>query len=295
MTTVAISQHDDIRESIRESLSVLDLAPVVEGKRVAIKPNDTWASMQDTSAVTQGDSLRAVIEAVKAQRPTSITVTGGAGAAETEDVFRLSGMMDVVESEGVEFFDHNRPPFREVPLKYGPQRSVQVNPRVLEYESLIVLSQLKVHRSATVTLALKNVGMSFPAADYYGHPRGSYKNEHHFFDDLHTFLAAMAQAFPIDLAITVGHPAMVSTGPIGGHTVETGMTVASRDALAADVVAARILGFGLEGVRHLWEAKRLGIGDADVSQMDFPLLSVREAYERFTERVYGRKLAYSGV
>jgi hypothetical protein len=27
------------------------------------------------------------------------------------------------------------------------------------------------YAAATVTLALKNIAMSFPAADYYGHPR----------------------------------------------------------------------------------------------------------------------------
>jgi uncharacterized protein (DUF362 family) len=53
----------------------------------------------------------------------------------------------------------------------GPQTSVMVNPRVLEYDTLIALNQLKVHQTATVTLALKNIAMSYPAADYYGHPR----------------------------------------------------------------------------------------------------------------------------
>ncbi len=41
-----------------------------------------------------------------------------------------------------------------------------VNRRVLEYETLVAVSQLKVHRAATVTLALKNIAMSLPAADY---------------------------------------------------------------------------------------------------------------------------------
>lgn len=66
----------------------------------------------------------------------------------------------------------------------------------------------------------------------------------------------MVTRFPIDLAITVGHPAMVGTGPLGGHAVETGLVIASRDAVAADVVGARLLGFRVQAVRHLWEAKQ---------------------------------------
>ena len=90
-----------------------------------------------------------------------------------------------------------------------------VNPRVLEYETLIAVSQLKLHETATVTLALKNIAMSFPAADYYGHPRSTEEHEHRFFDDMHSFIAAMVKRFPINLAITVGHPAMIATGPLG--------------------------------------------------------------------------------
>src|SRR5918999_6135622 len=166
------------------------------------------------SGVTQADTLRAVLRAVKRFGPRQLVVTGGAGAAETEDVFRYTGMLDVVREEGAEFFDHNRPPFTSVELEYaperdvnGPQRSVMVNPRVLEYETLVVVSQLKLHETATVTLALKNIAMSFPAADYYGHPRSKEEHQHDFFDDMHSFIAAMAKRFPIQLAITVGHPA----------------------------------------------------------------------------------------
>jgi uncharacterized protein (DUF362 family) len=92
--------------------------------------------------------------------------------------------------------------------------------------------------------------MSFPAADYYGHPRSKQQHEHRFFDDMHSFIAAMARRFPIHLAITVGHPAMIATGPLGGHTFETGLVIASTDALAADIVGARLLGFRPQAVRR---------------------------------------------
>jgi len=46
--------------------------------------------------------------------------------------------MDVINGEGVKFFDHNGPPFKDVELQYeppkdvqGPQKTVKVNPRVL--------------------------------------------------------------------------------------------------------------------------------------------------------------------
>jgi uncharacterized protein (DUF362 family) len=299
MVTVAITHHDDIGRAIKEALGHLQIEPLIHRKLVAVKPNETWASKTDTTGVTQPDTLRAVLRYLKQYEPRELVVSGGAGAAETDEVFRAAGLMDVVEQEGAVFFDHNRPPFTSVELQYapnaevkGPQQTVMVNPRVLEYETLIALNQLKLHETATVTLSLKNIAMSFPAADYYGHPRSKQRHAHHFFEDMHSFIAAMAKRFPIQLAITVGHPAMIGTGPLGGHAVETGLVIASRDALAADVVGTKLLGFSSQGVRHLWEAARLGLGETDLEQMKFPGLSLRQAIEIFSEAAYGERLTF---
>jgi uncharacterized protein (DUF362 family) len=299
MATVVITRNEAIEQAIAEALGHLPVESLVRGKRVAVKPNDTWASAEDTTGVTQPDTLRTVLQELKPHQPRELIVTGGAGAGETDEIFRVAGLMDVVEQEGATFFDHNRAPFREVELDYapeadvrGPQKSVMVNPRVLEYETLISLAQLKLHETATVTLSLKNMAMSFPAADYYGHPRKTEEHENHFFDDMHSFIAAMARRFPIRLAITVGHPAMIATGPLGGHAVETGLVIASTDAVAADVVGARLLGFRPQAVRHLWEAGRLKLGETDIKKMKFPALDLQEAIEAFTEAAYGERLSF---
>ncbi|HVL80181.1 MAG TPA: DUF362 domain-containing protein [Actinomycetota bacterium] len=297
-SVVAVARNDDISVAIEEALALLDLDDLFTGKLVAVKPNETYAEADDTSGVTQPDTLRAVLRYVKARDPRELVVTGGAGAAETDEVFRHAGLDRVLTEEEVEFFDHNRPPFEEVTLDYpsndpevtGPQQKVMVNPRVLTYETLVAVNQLKLHRTATVTMALKNIAMSYPAADHYGHPRADEDHQHCFFDDMHSFIAAMAARFEISLAITVGHPAMIGTGPLNGHPVETGLAIASRDPVAADVVGARLLGFSAQGVRHLWEAGRMGLGQTDTEQMEFPGMSLREAAEAFSEAAYGRRL-----
>lgn len=299
MSAVVITQNDSIATAIEEALSQIKLRKLISGRVVAVKPNETWASEEDRTGVTQPDTLQAVLRHIKQLGPKQLVVTGGAGAGETEDIFRVAGLMDVIEQEDVEFFDHNRPPFQEIILEYapdmdvdGPQKSVMVNPRVLEYQTLIALNQLKLHETATVTLALKNIAMSYPAADYYGHPRSRQTHPHQFFDDLHSFIAAMAGRFPIDLAITVGHPAMIATGPLGGHAVETGLVIASTDPLAADVVGARLLGFKLQAVRHLWEAERLDLGEADLDKLKFPAMNLDEAIRAFTKAAYGQELTF---
>jgi len=78
--------------------------------------------------------------------------------------------MDVVGQEGATFFDHNRPPFTAVALEYqpeadvhGPQASVMVNPRVLTYDTLIALNQLKVHQTDVSQFFIcRSVGYDLP-------------------------------------------------------------------------------------------------------------------------------------
>lgn len=292
MTRVVITRDKRIENAIDNAFDRIDkLDDLIRGKQVAIKPNDTWASAKDKTAITQPDTLRAVIRNVKKYDPSTLVVSGGSGAGETEKIFRVGGLMKVIEEEKVSFFDHNHFPFVEVQLDHGPQKSVMVNPQVLEYETLIALNQLKVHETATVTLALKNIAMSYPAADYYGHPRSKQYQKHNFFEDMHAFIAAMAKRFPINLAITVGHPAMIGTGPIGGKTVETKIVIASTDPVAADAVGARLLGYEVQGVRHIFEAAQMGLGESDFEKMEFPSISLEETMGIFSELAYGKKIS----
>src|SRR5688500_15392997 len=147
MTIVALTAHHPIEQGIADALEHLDLG-FLRGKRVAIKPNETWASKDDCTGVTQPDTLRAILRHIKQCGPREIIVTGGAGSAETDEVFQIAGLMQVVEEEGAQFFDHNRGPFVSVDLDYGestevrgPQSAVMVNPRMLEYEALIARSE----------------------------------------------------------------------------------------------------------------------------------------------------------
>jgi len=61
MATVIITQNEMIEKAITEALEYVDLAPLITDRIVAVKPNDTWASVEDKTGVTQPDTLRAVL------------------------------------------------------------------------------------------------------------------------------------------------------------------------------------------------------------------------------------------
>jgi uncharacterized protein (DUF362 family) len=294
--TVSIAHHpDDIEKAVERALNEVPLDDFKD-QVVAIKPNDTTATAKDKTACTQADTLRATIRFLKNLHPKQIVITGGAGAMETEEVFRTMGYLSVIESEGVEWFDHNQAPFIAVDIPFGPQRRVMVNPRVLQYDKLVSLAQLKVHSTATVTLAIKNIAMSYPAADFYGHPRvGQERHPHNILEDKQAFLVGMLMRFPIDLALVVGHPAMIGKGPVGGKAVETGLVIAGRNPVSVDSVGAFLLGFETLGVQHLRQAELLGLGVAYVpigkegkpGRLKIAGISVEEATKIFRMAAYG--------
>jgi uncharacterized protein (DUF362 family) len=280
---VAIVHDRNYGRGIKTALSLLDDLPALfSGKPVVIKPNETWASEDDLTACTQAEVLRALIRCLRRLGAPAITVSGGSGAGHTEEVFELLGFAEVIRQEQVEFFDHNRPLFQEVSLTYGPQEQVMVNPRVLEFSTLVSLAQLKVHHLVGVTLTMKNLAMSLPAADFYGHPRSNRLRPHLFFKDLHSFIAGMCQRFPFQLGIIVGHPAMIGRGPIGGKTFEAHLTIAGTDFVAVDAIGAQLL--GVDRVRYIEEAAALGLGTADLDEIEVVGLSLAEARRVFQKQ-----------
>jgi uncharacterized protein (DUF362 family) len=296
LTVSIANEPGDIEQAITHALGELALEDFTD-RIVAIKPNDTTAKPDDRTACTQADSLRATIRFIKNLHPRQIVVSGGSGDMETDEVFKIMGYLDVIKDEGVEWHDHNRPPFVAVDLPFGPQRRLMVNQRVLSYEKLVSLAQLKVHQTATVTLAIKNIAMSFPAADFYGHPRVSQKlHPHNILEDKQAFLVGMLMRFPIDLAIVTGHPAMIGKGPVGGKAVETGLVIAGRNPVSVDSVGAFLLGFETLGVQHLRQAEQLGLGVAYTSRTEegkpshrlkIKGVTVEQAVKVFRKAAYG--------
>src|SRR5688572_29456630 len=51
-TDVVITHHERIEEAMSAALQHITLGPLITGRLVAIKPNETWASEDDTTGIT---------------------------------------------------------------------------------------------------------------------------------------------------------------------------------------------------------------------------------------------------
>ena len=86
--------------------------------------------------------------------------------------------------------------------------------RMIKQQDVVVISftQLKVHSEATASMSIKNIALGWPPAEEHGFPKKRLGIQ----EDLHSFIFAMGEKIPIDLAIISTDKAMIGVGPSGG-------------------------------------------------------------------------------
>ncbi|HHY47466.1 MAG TPA: DUF362 domain-containing protein [Firmicutes bacterium] len=286
---VAIAQDPDEGTAITKALNMLPIDRIIfPGDRVVIVPNWVKAKGPETGTVVGPGSLKVLINLVKARRPGRLVVAAGSGGDPTPTVMEQVGYKQVIDEEGVEFVDLNYGPYRDIELELhgGKVPRLKVNKLYDETDVLISFTQVKVHEEATVSLGIKNIALSWPPAEIHGFP----KKDLGIHDDLHGFIAAMAEHFPIDLAILSTSKGMVGTGPDRGKPVNADIIVAGCDPVATDVIGARLIGFRPQAVHYLFTLIERGLGEGDPNKMSLKGLPLYQAEEAFSRAAYGSRV-----
>lgn len=285
---VSIIKAQEEQQSLREALELLPLEEIFKpGDRVVITPN--WVkSMAPQQAVVVGpETLRELIQFVKKRQPKKITVAVGSGGEETSNVFKSVGYDRIIQEEAVEFVDLNYGPFVPLKLEHHIIQETPIHQLVTECDVLISFTQLKQHEEATISAAIKNIALAWPPASVHGFP----KKQLGIHEDLHGFIAAMTKKIPADLAIVSVDKAMIGTGPSEGKAVNTnGLVIASTDALAADAIGARLMGFLPQAIHYLYELYQQAQGEVDPKKMEIKGIALEEAERIFTVAAYGEAI-----
>lgn len=287
---ISITHNSDERQAIMDGLNNIATNQLIGSTDVVvITPN--WVNLSkpypESAVVVGQDSLRMIIQYVKGLKPKRIVVATGSGGQPTPQVMKAVGYDQVIQSEGVEFIDLNEGPFITVPLQNKRPSSTKINKLLEETTVLISFTQLKHHESATMSACIKNIALGWPPASVHGFPKKALG----IHDHLHTFIAAMTEVVPIDIAILSCNPVMIGTGPTKGLARHTGLVICGTDAISVDTIGARLLGFKPEAIQYLDLCDQLKIGVTDVKQMHLVGLDLPTAEERFSQAVYGEMMA----
>ncbi|KAB3532905.1 DUF362 domain-containing protein [Alkaliphilus pronyensis] len=285
---VYISKSPIKREAISSALNGLPIKKLVkEGDHVVITPNWVKAKPANTATVVGPQTLQELIKCIKGMKPKKITIACGSGGDKTLDVFYKVGYKKVIDEEEVEFIDLNFGPFIDLSLDHDIIKSTKINRIIEDMDVLVSFSQLKLHEEATISGTVKNIALGWPPAEVHGYP----KKNLGIHEDLHGFIRAISKKIATDIAILSVDKAMIGTGPSDGKAVNTeGLIIASTDAVAADAIGGRLLGFLPQAISYIYSLYKEGFGEADPKNMIIKGLSLEEAEKIFSIAAYNQEV-----
>lgn len=273
---------------VDDALNLIGASELIkQGDCVVITANMVDNKPASTGTVVHPDLLRKIIRYLKNCKPSRIAVAAGSGGAPTQQVFEEIGFNKVIQEEGIEFVDLNYGPYTEISLNHDIVPSTKLNKLCKEMDIHISFTPIKMHKEATVSLGIKNVALSWPPAEIHGMP----KKKLGIHEDLHNFIAAMGEAVPIDITVLSGMNGMIWTGPSDGKAVSSNLIVAGTDPVAADAVAARMMGLLPQAVHYLFELHRRGLGQADIKKIIIKGIPLVQAEEMFSMAALGESIA----
>lgn len=236
----------DVVGDLMEKMNWQQLIPA--GGFVALKPN---LCDHRAERIENANTSYALIEAVcevLAGRTGRISIIESDGLRyRVEQVYQAMSLERLVRRYGVRLVNLTSERIRTFP---EPLLEGFGLPAMLgEWDCLISLPKLKTHALTYFTGALKNQWGCIPRADRI------LLHKH-----IHALIARINRLLNPRLAIMDGLAAMEGRGPTNGTRRDLSLLLASRDLVALDASAMRLVGLEPERARHVVEAARLGLG-----------------------------------
>ena len=266
MPTVVI---EDINDSIYHSISnIFDefggAESLVKDKTVFIKINGIDFRKQ---CYTSPEVISAAIDVMKDAGAGKVYVMENSTQGNiTRLIFKVTGIDRIITERGAKaiYLDEQKP----VEVSIGGSKIKF--PKIL-YDNLIVnrkdnfylsIPKFKTHSMAAVTLGVK-CQMGF----LYHRDRPT---KHNF--DLHQFLADIYAFIKPDFTIIDGINAIIHghyplERKLDQYLVPLNILIGGDDTVAVDTVGAKILGYGIDEVKHLKIASDAGLGCGDLSKI----------------------------
>jgi uncharacterized protein (DUF362 family) len=223
-----------------------DLIPT--NSSVLIKPNlCTERVEQISTANTSIDVLTAVCEVIR-ERASTITIVESDGARyPAEAAFENNGVYGLAAKLGLNVLNLSKDELVEMPdprfKGFGMSRTW------LEADVFVTLPVLKTHATTVFTGSLKNQWGCIPRYDRI--------LLHKY---LHELIGQVNAMRPVTLALMDGLVGMQGRGPINGYPINLNVLLASRDPVALDATAMRLIGLQPAISRHIVYAEKIGLG-----------------------------------
>jgi uncharacterized protein (DUF362 family) len=225
---------ENLKVSINNAIGLLgNLGDVIaRGDKVLLKPN--FNSADPFPASTDMLFLRSMTEILlEAGAEVTIGESSGGIWRPSTNVFRKVGLYQLAQELNVKLlpFDEKGTEWVKIELEGSYLRSVTVPRVAYEADKIVYLPCMKTHRLAGYSGALK-------LAFGFVHP-GERRGFH--FRNLQQKIAEVSLCWQPNLIVMDGRKTFVTGGPDRGQLAEPGLLLASRDIIAIDIEAIKVL------------------------------------------------------
>jgi uncharacterized protein (DUF362 family) len=185
-------------------------------------------------------------------------------------VFDTLGYTDLAHALGIPLINLHSGDMAEVSVPNGfVFDKITLHRALTEVDLLCSVPMMKTHVLATVTLGMKNLIGLYPGTVYYSvrswlHDRAAMAQS----PGIAFETIDMVRASRLGLTVVDGSMAMEGEGPTGGSLVPMNVIIAGTNPLATDMVAAAVMGFGVNDVPTLMWGHRAGLGPASLSGVE---------------------------
>lgn len=206
-----------------------------------------------------------------------------------DDIFKSTGYDDLSKRFGIPL--ENLHVGNLVKMKVSDNfvfKEIYVHKTMSDVDLVCSVPMMKTHGLATVTLALKNIGLGGYPGMMYGTVRSLVHQEGIKVEPTGTSAITidMVKANKLGLSVIDATTAMEGQGPSvsrGGRLVNMNLIIASKNALAADMVAANIMGFDpmeIDTFKWAWRAGMNPLNLNDIQIVGEKIGKVRQQFTR---------------
>ena len=270
-----IHDYESVKKAVKESLDLIGgLDSLVSpGDRVLVKPNLIGSYHYTTGATTSPHVIRALCELAKEAGARKVTIAdGSAVGSKTEEVFAVTGLKELSTRIGVDLVNLKKTKTIYMGIPQGKVfRRLKIPEAVMEADVVINAPVMKTHDAFPATLGLKNMKGVLQEKD---------KKRFHKWGLAQSIVDLNKLVLP-QITVLDGTVAMEGMGPARGTPVNLGIIIASFDTVAADSVAAAMMGIDPSEIEYVKLAFEQGLGCADLSRIEVVGLPIEEVKRPF--------------
>jgi uncharacterized protein (DUF362 family) len=253
IVAIVRADQETAKNATQKSIDLVDGFSDFEGKRnISIKPNLCRPSSSQSGCTTNLEIVEAVIEKINRISKCNIQVVETNNfVASADETFRMLGYLDLEKKyPNVRCANLSKEEKLKISLNGKIFKTLRVPESMVFSDYLVNIAKLKTHVDYYYTGVLKNAYgfiLSRQRRSFY----------HGFMNEVLTDLNAL---YKPDLAIIDGIVGMEGFGPVDGKPKHVGVVISSKDPVAADAVAAEIVGIKPSKIKYLKYAEKNGIG-----------------------------------